>query len=268
MGLIKNHKIISALGGLIVLIVVIAIAANAGSSRRNNAAPSANTAPAHAAATPAASGSPTGSGCPEGMSPDQNGVCQPGGVTPTNLATGTAPAPAQVPASATAAAAVPSQASSPAMTVAQQQAVDAAQGYLQMGSGFSYESLLQQLTSSAGNGFSKADAEFAINYLHPDWDQQAVDAGQGYLQMGSGFSYESLLQQLTSSAGNGFSQAEAEFAINDLHPDWDQQAVDAAKGYMQMGGFSRDSLIQQLTSTSGNGFTEAQAEYAANQVGL
>jgi Host cell surface-exposed lipoprotein len=254
MGFIKRHKIISALGGLIVLIVVIAVAASAGSSKNNNAAPSANTAPAHAAATPATSGSPTGNGCPNGMSPDQNGVCQPGGVTPTNLATAAA-APTQAPAS-------------PAMTTAQQQAVDAAQGYLQMGSGFSYESLLQQLTSSAGNGFSNADARFAINSLHPDWHQQAVDAAQGYLQMGSGFSYDSLLQQLTSSSGSGFSTADAQFAINSLHPDWNQQAVDAAKGYMQMGGFSRASLIQQLTSTAGNGFTEAQAEYAANQVGL
>jgi Host cell surface-exposed lipoprotein len=92
--------------------------------------------------------------------------------------------------------------------------------------------------------------------------------GTDNLQMGSGFSYESLLQQLTSSAGDGFSTADAEFAINHLHPDWDQQAVDAAKGYMQMGGFSRDGLIQQLTSSYGDGFTEAQAEYAASQVGL
>jgi hypothetical protein len=47
-----------------------------------------------------------------------------------------------------------------------------------------------------------------------------------------------------------------------------QQAVDAAEGYMQMGGFSQASLIQQLTSSAGNGFTQAQAEYAASQVGL
>lgn len=98
--------------------------------------------------------------------------------------------------------------------------------------------------------------------------QQAVDAAQGYLSMGEGFSYQGLLQQLTSSAGNGFATPDAEFAINYLHPDWDAQAVEAAKGYLQMGGFSRASLIQQLTSSAGNGFTEAQAEYAANQVGL
>lgn len=284
MGFIKNHKIISALGGLIVLIVVIAVAANAGSSKSNNAASSANTTPVHATATPATSGSPTGNGCPNGMSPDSNGVCQPGGKTPTNLDTeaptvtdpsGQACAaldaagycPGDDPASAPAAATTQPPAS-PAMTTAQQQAVDSAQGYLQLGSGFSYEGLLQQLTSSAGDGFSTADATFAINYLHPDWYQQAVDSAQGYLQLGSGFSYQGLLQQLTSTSGAGFTERQAEYAINHLNPNWDQQAVEAAKGYMQMGGFSRQSLIDQLTSSYGAGFTEAQAEYAANQVGL
>lgn len=53
-----------------------------------------------------------------------------------------------------------------------------------------------------------------------------------------------------------------------LAPEWNQQAVEAAKGYLQLGGFSRASLIQQLTSSAGDGFTEAQAEYAVNQVGL
>jgi hypothetical protein len=151
------------------------------------------------------------------------------------------------------------------MTTAQQQAVDAAEGYLSMGEGFSDQGLLQQLTSSAGNGFSNSDAEFAINYLHPNWDQQAVDAAKGYLSMGQGFSQQGLLQQLTSSAGSGFTEAQAEYAINDLHPDWDAQAVDAAKGYLQLGGFSQASLLQQLTSSAGSGFTQAQAEYAVSQ---
>jgi hypothetical protein len=154
------------------------------------------------------------------------------------------------------------------MTTAQQQAVEAAQGYLAVGTGFSYESLLNQLTSSAGSGFAKSDGEFAIKYLNPNWDQQAVSAAQGYLGMGTGFSEQGLLNQLTSGAGNGFTEAQAEYAINHVHPDWDVQAVDAAKGYMQIGGFSRASLIQQLTSSAGSGFTEAQAEYAASQVGL
>jgi len=156
----------------------------------------------------------------------------------------------------------------PSMTGAQQQAVDAATGYLSDGQGFSQQGLLSQLTSSAGNGFSQSDAEFAINYLNPNWDQQAVDAANGYLSSGQGFSEQGLLQQLTSSAGSGFTQSQAEYAINSVNPEWDAQAVDAAKGYMQMGGFSQASLIQQLTSSAGNGFTQAQAEYAASQVGL
>jgi hypothetical protein len=178
--------------------------------------------------------------------------------------------PAEAPSSAAASSApsTPAAPASPSMTGAQQQAVDAAEDYLSGGQGFSDQGLLNQLTSSYGDGFSKSDAEFAINYLNPNWDQQAVDAAQGYLGGGQGFSDQGLLQQLTSSAGNGFTEAQAEYAINSLHPDWDAQAVDAAKGYMQTGGFSRSSLIQQLTSSYGSGFTESQAEYAASQVGL
>ena len=153
------------------------------------------------------------------------------------------------------------------MTGAQQQAVDAAEGYLSDGQGFSDQGLLGQLTSSAGNGFSESDAEFAINYLNPNWDAQAVDSATGYLSGGQGFSQQGLLGQLTATAGEGFTQAQADYAISDLHPDWDAQAVDAARGYLGDGqGFSRSSLIQQLTSSYGNGFTQAQAEYAVNKV--
>jgi ABC-type transport system involved in multi-copper enzyme maturation permease subunit len=192
--------------------------------------------------------------------------------TPTAVPAGTMPAPAApvssapaAPVSSAPAAPVSSAPAGPSMTTAQQQAVDAATGYLSMGQGFSEQGLLNQLTSSAGNGFPKSDAEFAISYLHPNWDQQAVDAAKGYLSMGQGFSEQGLLNQLTSSAGSGFTQAQAEFAISYLHPDWDAQAVDAAKGYLQLGGFSRASLLQQLTSSAGSGFTQAQAEYAVNQ---
>jgi Host cell surface-exposed lipoprotein len=162
----------------------------------------------------------------------------------------------------------PAAPASPSMTVAQEQAVDAAEAYLSEGQGFSREGLLGQLTSSAANGFEQADAEFAINDLNPNWDAQAVDAASGYLSEGQGFSQQGLVQQLTSSAGSGFTEAQAEYAISSVHPDWDAQAVDAAKGYTQMGGFSQASLIQQLTSSAGSGFTQAQAEYAASQVGL
>jgi hypothetical protein len=99
-------------------------------------------------------------------------------------------------------------------------------------------------------------------------EQQAVESAKGYLAMGQGFSKAGLLNQLTSSAGEGFAVADANFAIRYLHPNWNAQAVESAKGYLAMGGFSRASLIQQLTSSSGEGFTKAQAEYAVAKVGL
>jgi hypothetical protein len=99
-------------------------------------------------------------------------------------------------------------------------------------------------------------------------EQQAVESAQSYLALGSGFSKSGLFKQLTSSYGAGFTAANANFAISYLNPDWDAQAVEAAKSYLALGGFSHDSLIQQLTSSYGAGFTLAQAEYAVTKVGL
>jgi hypothetical protein len=98
--------------------------------------------------------------------------------------------------------------------------------------------------------------------------QSAITAAEQYLSMGEGFSREGLIQQLDSSAGSGFSVADAKFAVNHITVNWDQQAALAAKGYMQMGGFSRSSMVQQLESSAGSGFTHAQAIFGAKSVGL
>jgi len=232
-----RHKVLTAFGAFGALLVIIVAATSASNKPTTMASDT-------GAASSSASPSAAVSSAPASTAPSTSAA-------PASSAPSTSAAPA-----------------GPSMTGSQQQAVDAATGYLSDGQGFSAQGLLGQLTSSAGNGFSQSDAEFAINYLNPNWDQQAVDAANGYLSGGQGFSEQGLLQQLTSSAGSGFTEAQAEYAINSVNPDWDAQAVDAAKGYMQMGGFSEASLIQQLTSSAGNGFTQAQAEYAASQVGL
>lgn len=154
-------------------------------------------------------------------------------------------------------------------TVGQLQAAAAAKSYLDSGMGFSAASLLQQLTSSAGNGFAQADAQWAIDHSGADWNAQARAAAKGYLDSGMGFSEASLNGQLTSSAGNQFTPEQAQYAVAKAGADWNAQAVTAAEGYMSSGmGFSRASLIAQLTSSAGNQFTQPQAEYAATQVGL
>jgi Host cell surface-exposed lipoprotein len=98
--------------------------------------------------------------------------------------------------------------------------------------------------------------------------KQVIDAAKSYLSMGSGFSRSGLIEQLHSKAGGGFPKAVAAYAVNHLHVDWNQQAVESAKGSLSMGGFSRNSLINQLSSKAGEGFTRAQAAYAVNKVGL
>jgi hypothetical protein len=98
---------------------------------------------------------------------------------------------------------------------------------------------------------------------------QALAAAETYLGDGQGFSRQGLIDQLDSSYGNSFPVADATWAVDHSDANWDDQAVDCAKGYMSDGqGFSRQGLIDQMTSAYGNKFTEAQATYAANAVGL
>jgi hypothetical protein len=99
-------------------------------------------------------------------------------------------------------------------TVAQQNAIDRANNYLQLGRGFSRVGLIQQLCSQAGDGFSHSLAVFAVDHISVNWDAQAVEAAKTYLQLGAGFSRASLIQQLTSKAGDQFTLAQARYAAN------------------------------------------------------
>jgi hypothetical protein len=114
----------------------------------------------------------------------------------------------------TPAANAPAAPAAPQPSMAQQQALTSAQGYLSDGQGFSKTGLFKQLTSSYGDGFHPADARWAIRHLHPDWKAQAVISAKGYLHDGQGFSRAGLIGQLTSSYGDGFTLAQATYAVN------------------------------------------------------
>lgn len=98
-------------------------------------------------------------------------------------------------------------------TVTQQNAIESANEYLAMGSGFSRAGLIEQLSSRAGEGFRKADALFAVSHIKVNWNQQAVLSAKEYLQMG-GFSRASLIDQLSSKSGEQFTLAQATYAAN------------------------------------------------------
>ena len=70
----------------------------------------------------------------------------------------------------------------PEMTSGQKNALESAQNYIDM-SGFSKAGLIQQLSSSAGEGYSKADATFAANHVDANWNKEAVEAAKNYLDI-------------------------------------------------------------------------------------
>ena len=98
------------------------------------------------------------------------------------------------------------------MSVAQEQAVDAAESYLDT-MPFSRQELIDQLTSEYGSQFAIEDATFAVDHIAPGWNAEAVEAAQSYIETIGGFSRQGLIDQLTSEYGSQFTAAEAEYAV-------------------------------------------------------
>jgi host cell surface-exposed lipoprotein len=97
--------------------------------------------------------------------------------------------------------------------------------------------------------------------------EQALESAKMYLGF-SGFSKAGLMRQLTSDAGEDFSEKDAKFALAHVKVNWNNEAVETAKTYLEMSSFSRAGLIRQLSSSSGDQFTAKQAKFAADKVGL
>jgi hypothetical protein len=95
--------------------------------------------------------------------------------------------------------------------------------------------------------------------------KNALASARDYIDM-DGFSKKGLIEQLSSSAGEGYSRADASFAANHVGADWNAEAVEAAKDYLHTMSMSKSGLIEQLSSSAGDRFTLAQAEYAADKV--
>lgn len=75
------------------------------------------------------------------------------------------------------------------------------------------------------------------------------------------FSRTGLIAQLEY---DGFTTAEATYAVDNCGTDWNEQAASKAEQYLSIMGFSKDGLISQLEY---DGFTHEQAVYGAAQNG-
>jgi Host cell surface-exposed lipoprotein len=96
-------------------------------------------------------------------------------------------------------------------------------------------------------------------------NSRALQSAESYLSF-SGFSKQGLYEQLSSSAGEGFTQAQAQYAVDHVDADWNKEAVESARSYLEFSPMSRAELIEQLSSSAGEGFTYEQALYAVNKV--
>jgi len=96
--------------------------------------------------------------------------------------------------------------------------------------------------------------------------RNAVRSAEAYLSF-TAFSRKGLIDQLSSSAGEGYDIADATAAVDSLYVDWDAQAVISAEQYLEMMGFSCKGLIDQLSSSAGEQYTKSQATYGAQQAG-
>lgn len=96
--------------------------------------------------------------------------------------------------------------------------------------------------------------------------KNAVRSANTYLSM-TGFSRNGLIEQLSSSYGEGYDRADATAAVDSLLIDWNIQAKRSAEQYLTMMGFSCNGLIEQLSSDAGEKYTRSQAAYGAQQAG-
>jgi predicted 3-demethylubiquinone-9 3-methyltransferase (glyoxalase superfamily) len=98
------------------------------------------------------------------------------------------------------------------LTSGQRNALRAAENYLEL-MGMSKAGLIQQLSSPAGDGYSKADATYAANHVKANWNAEAVEAAKNYMEL-MPMSRAGLIQQLSSSAGDEFTKAQATHAAD------------------------------------------------------
>lgn len=143
-------------------------------------------------------------------------------------------------------------------------ALESAKHYLEFTT-FSYQGLYHQLTSEYGSQFPPEAAQYAMDNLDVDWNEQALRSAEEYLEF-SAFSYLGLFDQLTSEYGESFTPEQAQYAVDSVNADWNEQALKSALSYLEFMPMSDAELFDQLVSEYGEQFTPEQAQYAINNL--
>ena len=79
-------------------------------------------------------------------------------------------------------------------------------------------------------------------------------------------SKQGIYDQLISEYGEKFTADEAQYAIDHIQADWNENALKKAKNYRETMDMSDDGIYDQLTSEYGEQFTSEEADYAMQHI--
>lgn len=97
-----------------------------------------------------------------------------------------------------------------------QNCLDDANNYLESES-FSKKGLRDQLKSKDGDNYPEKAVDYAMSHIKVNWNEQAYKAAKDYQDAHVGGSRKEMLDQLTSSYGDGFTKSQAQYAVNKLY---------------------------------------------------
>ena len=95
--------------------------------------------------------------------------------------------------------------------------------------------------------------------------QAALKSAQSYSDM-MHMSKMGLYQQLISEYGEKFPEDAAQYAIDNVKADWNENALAKAKEYQETMSMSNDAIYEQLISEYGEQFTKEEAQYAIDNL--
>ncbi|MCJ8505784.1 Ltp family lipoprotein [Kocuria flava] len=116
-------------------------------------------------------------------------------------------------------------------------------------------------TAESGPAEAETEADNAEQSSATVAQRNAIRSAENYIDF-SAFSRSGLIDQLEFE---GYSTADATFAVDSLDIDYNEQAAKSAANYLETSAFSRSGLIDQLMF---EGYTAEQATYGVDQTGL
>ena len=125
--------------------------------------------------------------------------------------------------------------------------------------------IYDQLTSEYGENMSKEAAQYAIDNIEADWEENALKNAESYANR-SHMSKAGVYDQLISEYGEQFTDDEAQYAIDNVEADWEENALKTAESYANRLHMSKAGVYDQLVSEYGEQFTSDEAQYAIDNV--